>query len=231
MVGRVKVCPVDYKAAIESLKKLEGAADLLSAVEAELERLTSKNYELIGENRKATTKARTLEDAVNAIATTLGLEAEDLESKLASAPEKVKSLSTQLSDANKKAGELETRATTAEGKVSSFERKATVQTAASKAGANAEVLERLLGDRVAELKVEGDDVKLGDKALKEAIEADEGLKLFMPALFPSSEAKATPPNLPSGTPDSSTPNAAAQAYERATGRGSKTDMSWVTGTK
>jgi len=221
---------VDYKAALDSLKKLDGTADLMPAIEAELERLTNKNYELIGENRKATTRARSLEEAVNAISTSLGLEGEDLESKLSSAPEKVKSLSSQLSEATTKLSAAETRATEAEGKLTGFERKSVVDQAAAKVGANAAVLERLLGDRVSEIKIDGDSVTLGDKALKEAIEGDEGLKPFLPALFPTTtaETKPTTPTLPSGTPDGQTPNVADQAYARATGRSQSTDMSWVT---
>lgn len=226
---------MDYKAALESLKKLEGGAELVSAVETELERLTNKNYELIGENRKAGTKSRSLEDAFNAIATTLGLEGEDLESKLSSAPEKVKSLSTQLSEANTKLTATETRATEAETKVQGFERKTKLTDIAAAAGASAAVLERLLGDKLDELKIEGEGesrtVKLGDKPLREAIAADEGLKPFEAALFPAQSTTTTTPSpkLPSGTPDSQTSNAADVAYERATGRSQKSDMSWVTG--
>ncbi len=223
--------PVDYKAALESLKKLDGGAELVSAVETELERLTNKNYELIGENRKASSKARSLEDAFNAIAATLGLDSDDLESKLSSAPDQVKSLSSQLSEAATKLTAAETRATTAEGKLTGLERKSTVQTIAAKAGANAEVLERLLGDRIAEITIDGETVKLGDKDLKEAIAGDEGLKPFLPALFPTTAEAAPTPTLPSGTPNAQTANSANQAYERATGRSPAGDTSWITGKK
>ena len=191
---------MDYKAALESLKKLDGTTELVSAVEGELERLTTKNYDLIGENRKATAKAATLQQSLDAIASTLDVDGDDLDAKLKAATEKAKTLSESLTAA-------ETRATEAETKLTGLERKATVAQAAAKAGAVAEVLERLLGDRVSDLKIEGDTVKLGETTLKDAIEADDGLKPFLPALFPStSEApKTTPPALPSGTPNAQTP--------------------------
>lgn len=176
---------------------MDGTVDLVSAVEGELERLTTKNYDLIGENRKATAKAATLQQSLDAIASTLDVEGDDLDAKLKAATEKVKDLSTKLSEA-------ETKATEAEGKVATYERKAAFAQAASKVGANAEVLERLLGDRASELVIEGDTVKLGETALKEAIEGDAALKPFLPALFPSAQATPPVPQLPTGTPNSQT---------------------------
>ena len=223
---------MDYKAALESLKKLDGAAELVPALEAEVQRLTDKNFEVIGENRTATTKARALEQSLDAIASTLGIAGEDLESKLANAPEKVRSLSTQLSDSTSKASAAETRASDAETKLTGLERKATVAQAAAKAGVVAEVLERLLGDRVSDLKIEGDDVKLDDKLLRDFVEADESLRAFIPALFPQTQEQTTQARLPGGTPNGqTTPNAADQAYERATGRSPDADTSWVGGQK
>ena len=223
---------MDYKAALESLKKLDGAAELVPALEAEVQRLTDKNFEVIGENRTATTKARALEQSLDAIASTLGISGEDLESKLANVPEKVRSLSTQLSDSTSKASAAETRASDAETKLTGLERKATVAQAAAKAGVVAEVLERLLGDRVSDLKIEGDDVKLDDKLLRDFVEADESLRAFIPALFPQTQEQTTSARLPGGTPNGqTTPNAAHQAYERATGRSTDADTSWVGGQK
>lgn len=205
MVVKSSVKCVDYQAAIESLKKLEGAADLLSAVETELERLTNKNFELIGENRKATTRARSLEESFSAIATTLGLEGEDLESKLASAPDKVRSLSTQLAEVTTKATTAETRATTAEGKLGTLERQSKFAQAATKAGANQAVLEKLLADQADQLAIADDgSVKVGDKPLREYVEADPTLKAFIPALFPAAAFPAMP-QLPGGTPNSASP--------------------------
>ncbi len=187
---------MDYQAALDSLKNLEGAGELVPIVAAELERLTAKNYDLIGENRKATAKAASLQQSLEAIASTLDLDTTDLDA----ATTKAKTLAEQLSTA-------ETRATEAETKLQGLERKATIAQAAAKAGAVAEVLERLLGDRVSDLKIEGDDVKLDDKLLKEFIEGDDGLKPFLPALFPTATTPQTPPppQLPSGTPNAQTP--------------------------
>ena len=223
---------MDYKAALDALKKLDGGTELASTVETELERLTSKNYELIGENRKATSKATNLQQSIEAIAETLGTEGDDLESKLKGAAERVKTLSSQLSEANTNLAATETRAGEAETKLTGLERKATVAQAAAKAGVVAEVLERLLGDRVSDLKIEGDDVKLDDKLLRDFVEADESLRAFIPALFPQTQEQTTQSRLPGGTPNGqTTPNAADQAYERATGRSPDADTSWVGGQK
>lgn len=201
---------MDYKDAIDALKKLEGTADLVPAVEAELERLTTKNYELIGENRKATAKARSLEDTLTDISTTLRLEGADLESKLSGAPEKVKSLSTQLSEATTKLTAAETRATTAEGKLGTLERREVINQAATKAGAVPAVLEQLLGDKVGELKIDETGVKVGDKPLKEYVEGDDRLKLFAPALFPNTQTGTSPttPTLPNAPPTGTQPTEA-----------------------
>ena len=223
---------MDYKAALDALKKLDGGTELASTVETELERLTSKNYELIGENRKATSKATNLQQSIEAIAETLGTEGDDLESKLKGAAERVKTLSSQLSEANTNLAATETRAGEAETKLTGLERKATVAQAAAKAGVVAEVLERLLGDRVSDLKIEGDNVMLDDKLLRDFVEGDESLRAFIPALFPQTQEQTTQARLPGGTPNGqTTPNAADQAYERATGRSPDADTSWVGGQK
>ena len=224
---------MDYKAALDALKKLDGGTELASTVETELERLTSKNYELIGENRKATSKATNLQQSIEAIAETLGTEGDDLESKLKGAAERVKTLSSQLSEANTNLAATETRASDAETKLTGLERKAITQTASTKLGANADVLERLLGDRLKDLKIEGDNVMLDDKPLRDFVEGDESLRAFIPALFPDqTQEKTTQARLPGGTPNGqTTPNAADQAYVRATGRSPDADTSWVGGQK
>ncbi|MEM9267258.1 MAG: hypothetical protein AAGA46_17210, partial [Cyanobacteria bacterium P01_F01_bin.13] len=102
--------------------------------------------------------------------------------------------------------ELETRATTAEGKVKGFEKTAKFTKAADKSGANAAVLERLLGDKADDIEISDDGtVKVGDKPLKEYVEADDNLKPFMASLFPAGgDNKGAPPkkktDLPGGPP-------------------------------
>lgn len=201
-----------FSEALEAIKKLENGTELVSAIEGEVEGLKSKNYEVIGEKRNATTKAQTLETTVMAIAKAIGLEG-DLDTILSGAEAKVRAIATEATQLKTDKTALETRATEAESKIKTFERKTKLNDIATAAGANAAVLERLLGDKFDELKIEGEGdarvVKLGDKPLKEAIAADESLKLFEAALFPSSPSPSPSPSptpkatLPSGSPKGS----------------------------
>lgn len=192
-----------FSEALAAIKALENGADLASAIEGEVEGLKGKNFEIIGEKRNATTKATAYETALTAIASALGIEG-DLDAVLTSAEGKVRELVSASTTAQTKLTDLETRATTAEGKVKQAERLTKITQAATKAGANAAVLERLLGDKVDELAIADDGVKIGDKALKEYVEADDALKAFLPALFPSTEqgqkADSKQQRLPGGTP-------------------------------
>lgn len=198
---------MDWKEALAKLKKLdaEGAADLASVVESRIEALEADKFTVVGEKRNATTKATAYETALTAIAKALGIEG-DLETVLTSAEGKVRELVSASSTAQSKLTELESRATTAEGKVKTFERSTKLGEIAAAAGANAAVLEQLLGDRFDDLKIEGEGdqrvVKLGDKALKEAIAADGRLKLFEAVLFPVTEKPQDKPapRLPGGSP-------------------------------
>ncbi|MGG6295288.1 hypothetical protein ACQ4M4_12935 [Leptolyngbya sp. AN02str] len=198
---------MDFKEALAAIKKLENGAELVSAIEAETERLNTKNFEVIGEKRNATSKLTAYETALTAIATALGVEG-DAEAVLANTEAKVRAIAGEAAQLRTDKAALETRATEAEGKVKGLERKTKISDAAAKSGANAAVLERLLGDKIDELAIAEDGVKVGDKLLKDYIEADEGLKPFVPALFPSSteqkqepEKKPAPqPKLPSSAP-------------------------------
>jgi hypothetical protein len=201
-----------FSEALAAIGKLENGSELVSAIEGELEGLKTKNFEVIGEKRNATTKAQTLETTVLAIAKTLGITG-DLDTVLSSIESKAQSVASESTQLKADKTALETRATQAEGKLQGFERKSKLADIATAAGANAAVLERLLGDKLDELKIEGEGadrvVKLGDKALKEAIAADDVLKQFEAALFPAQSSNTTaketktPPKLPSGNPNGS----------------------------
>lgn len=192
---------MDYKAAIAALKKLDAddIEDLVFAIEGHVTKLEEKSYDTIGESRKNASKARALTETVQAIAKLLGVTGDDLESTL---EPKVKELFDNHKAAQTKVSELETRANTAEGKVKTLETDTKLSEVAAKIGADVKVLKRLLGDKLEEIKIEGDAVKLGDKSVKEYVEADDELKAFAPALFPTQqkqEQKPTP-KLPSGSP-------------------------------
>lgn len=198
---------MDYAAALKAIKALDAdnAEELVSAIEGKVGSLESKNFEIIGEKRNATTKAQSMQSALEAIASSLGIQG-DLDAILETAQSKVTGLASEAAQLREAKTALEAAKAEAEGKVTAFERKGKLSQIATAAGANAAVLEKLFSDRLDELKVEGEGesrvVKLGDRALKEYVEADEGLKAFAPALFPSTEAPAQKPQpkLPSGGP-------------------------------
>lgn len=199
---------MDLKKALAKLEGLEldGKDELISAIKAGVEALQSKNFDVIGEKRTATQKVTSLEQALKAIAKAVGIEGE-MEAILSETEAKVREIATKAQTLEQEKTALETRATTAEGKVKGFERDAQFTAIATVAGANLEVLKRLLGDRFDELKLEGEGdqrvVKLGDKPLKEAIAADEALKPFEAVLFPdTTKPSKSGGKLPSGSPNS-----------------------------
>lgn len=196
---------MDLKEALAAIKKLDNGADLVSAIESEIDRLNSKNYEVIGEKRTETSKRQSLETALAAIAKAVGLEG-DIETILKDAEGKVQGLVAEAAQLRTDKTTLETRATEAEGKVKAAERSGKVAEIAAKVGADARVLERLLGEKLEEIAIAEDSVKVGDKSLREYVEADEALKPFIPALFPTQQkqepksGQKPAPKLPSGAP-------------------------------
>lgn len=218
---------MDFLAAMAKLKglDLEGKEELVSAIEGKVSGLESKNFEVIGEKRGVTSRVQTLESALTAIAKAAGIEG-DLEAILTGAEAKIRAIATEATQLKTDKTALETRATEAEGKLQAAERKSKLAEIATVAGANPAVLERLLGDKFEELKVEGEGdarvVKLGDKALKEAIAADEGLKVFEAALFPTSTTTTTTTKttqkLPGGSPNGKTDDTKADPVKSYTDR-------------
>ena len=197
---------MDYAAALAAIKALdvENAADLASAIEGKVTALESKSYDLIGEKRTATQKSQAMQVALEAIAKAVGVEG-DTDTILEATQSKVSGLASENAQLKTDKTALETRATEAEGKVTGFERKDKIADIAKAAGASSAVLATLFGDRLDDLKVEGEGdartVKLGDKPLKEYVESDDNLKAFAPALFPNSEPTKPAPKLPSGGPN------------------------------
>lgn len=217
---------MDYAAALSKLKglDLEGKDELISAIEGKVGSLESKNFEVIGEKRTATTKAQTMQSALEAIASSLGIQG-DLDAILETAQSKVTGLAAEAAQLREAKIALEAAKAEAEGKVQTFERKGKLSQIATAAGANAAVLEKLFSDRLDELKVEGEGesrvVKLGDQALREFVEGDEALKAFAPALFPSTEAPAQKPQpkLPSGGPKGTNETNPVDSYMSKTYKG------------
>jgi hypothetical protein len=202
---------MNLQEALAAIKKLENGADLVSAIESEIDRLNSKSYEVIGEKRTETSKRQSLETALVAIAKAVGLEG-DVEAILKEAEGKVVGLATEANQLRTEKATLETRATEAETKVKAAERSGKVAEIAAKVGADAKVLERLLGDKLEEIAIADDGVKVGDKSLQDYVDADESLKPFIPALFPTQAKDQKPPEqkptpkLPSGAPSGNSDN-------------------------
>ncbi|MEO0988156.1 MAG: hypothetical protein AAFY20_21850 [Cyanobacteria bacterium J06639_14] len=216
---------MDFKEALKRIKALEvdDAAELASAIEGKVSDLESKNFTVIGEKRNATQKAQSMQDALEAIAKAVGIEG-DLDAILETAQSKVSGLVSEAAQLRTDKTALETRATEAEGKVKTSERRVKLGEVASKIGANAAVLEKLLGDKIDELAIADDGVKLGDKPLREYVEADDSLKAFVPALFPSQQPEPAPKpttKLPSGGPSSEGKPNTLQAYLKRNRTGAK----------
>jgi hypothetical protein len=180
---------MNWQQAIAALKKLtvEGTdvAALVAAIESRITELDEKVYTTIGESRTKGTKAATLEAAVMAIAKLVGITETELDSVVSQLDAKVKAAVDGKATAETKVTALETELTTAKTKVTEFESDGKWNAIATKTGADAKVLKRLLGDKLGEMAIAEDGVKLGDKSLREFVEADEELRSFVPALFPA----------------------------------------------
>jgi hypothetical protein len=209
---------MDAKQALSKLRSLEAedAAELASVLENALEAAEQKAFTTIGEKRTATQKNQALAETLEAIARGLSLDG--------SVDELLDKLPGAVQDVRRSRDELTTKAETdaaalaeATTKVQTFERRGKLAEIAAAAGANAAVLERLFGDQIDTLAVVDGVAKLGDKPLREAVEADDALKAFAPALFvaaapePSPAPKA-PGKLPGGSPAAAKPTDPVAAY-------------------
>lgn len=197
---------MDYKAAIAKLSALEveGIADLVSAVTGKIGDLEQKNYDLIGEKRNVSQRNQAMESALNAIAKELKIDG-DLEVVLDQVEPRIREIAKSEELLRESKTSLESQLSQANSKVLTFERQSKISQVASAAKANPAVLERLLGDRLDDLKITEDgDVTLGDQPLQEAIAADASLAPFAVALFPQAD-KQDKPRLPGGSPNGEAP--------------------------
>jgi hypothetical protein len=195
-----------FEEALAALKKLDGGADLASAIETHVNSQAEKIFTTIGESRTKGAKASNLEATLLAIAKTLGIEG-DVDTVLTGLEPKVTAIASDLKTAQTKLAETETRATTAETKVQGFERKGKLADIATKAGASAAVLETLFGDKIDYLSIDGETVKFGDKLLRGTRRSRRRAEKFrlLPISFSAARAEDTP-KLPSGSPRASPSN-------------------------
>ncbi|MEO1208863.1 MAG: hypothetical protein AAFX78_04895 [Cyanobacteria bacterium J06638_20] len=218
---------MDFKTALAKVRGVEGVdQDAIAALEQAFEAVDGKRFELLGEKKTAQQRLQTVEGALTSTAKLLGIEGTPDEVLEQTEP-KLRALVDEAAQLRESKTSLEERATTAEGKVTTFERKDRISTIATTANANPVVLEKLLGDRLDELKIEGEGderiVKLGKSPLKEAIAADESLSAFSSALFPAVEKpkdeKPAPPRIPGGSPNGKTGGDGSKSYVNKTYRG------------
>lgn len=193
---------MDYQAALNKLKTLEveGVADLVSAIEGKVSSLESKNFEVIGEKRNATQRQAALTEALEAIGRGLNLTG-GVDELLEQLPGKVQDLRRDKDSLQQKFDETAGKLSQVEGEAQSLKRKTKLQEIAAKTGASTVVLERLFADQIDNFTIAEDGaVKLGDRPLRECVEADENLKVFIPALFPGGAADKPKQQLPNGSP-------------------------------
>lgn len=210
-----------YADAIKALEKLEGGSEIARSIEAEVDALKAKNTETSGKASTAQTKASGLETALMGAAKAIGVEG-DIDVVVGAIEEKSRTLASDLKATKTKLTEVEAAKSTAETKLAGLERKSKIADIAAKSGANAAVLERLFVDSIDTITIDGDTVKVGDKTLKEHVEATADLSPFAAALFPAnSDKSATAPptqtgvKLPGtapGTTSGTTPDRPLDAY-------------------
>jgi hypothetical protein len=195
-------CNMDFKQALELIQnsELEDKDNIAKAINKKLSDLS----------RDDAKNSRT-EALINQLLETIGAEGDDLENKIHSATTKAKTISQELTQAKN-------NITQVEGKVKQLERRGLLTTAGVKAGANAEVLEKLLADVTDELVVADDGVKIGGKPLGEYAKSRADWKPFLPALFPNgSDNNPNPlPSSPANGQDQQTKTDSVGTYLKAT---------------
>lgn len=194
---------MDWKSAIAQLKNIEGTADSVGILEAEINRLTNANFELVKDVRAFGSKVKESESKLTDLLQLLGAEGDDLKAKATSANEKVKALQNDLSKATKEKTEIETKYTSLETETNGLKRRTVIHEAAAVSGAVADVLTTLTKDiPVEQILVDSGEAWIvpeeGKKiALKEY--ASEKWSAFVPALFPSGNSQNNS-RLPGGSP-------------------------------
>lgn len=212
---------MDWKAAIAAIKSIEGTSEPLSALEAEINRLTNANFELVKDVRRESSKSKEAETKLTDLLQLLGAEGEDLKGRVDSANEKAKNLQSENSKLVKEKGDLVEKYKTIESEKVTLQRRTLIQDAAAKSGAVADVLTTLAKDiPIERILVEKDGVAIASvdgkqkTALKEYAEAQ--WTAFVPALFPNNSSSTT--RLPTGGTSNGKPNdiSPLQAYRAGT---------------
>ena len=185
---------MDYKEALATIQNadIETGNDIVKAIQNRVAELTK-------DSGKQSQRVQKLEALINL----LGVEGDDLDSKLLAAETKVKALSNELNQSKATLSTLEAEKLQAENKVTQLERKSQIQIAASKVGAVSEVLAQLLlnipSDKIAFIE---QGVTIDEKPLKEYADSNPDWKPFIPALFPAQNQSQT--RLPTGSTNGNT---------------------------
>lgn len=179
---------MDYSVAIASLLKVEGAEEAIKAIE--------ENTRVLQERAK---KSEVLEANVAKVLAENNVEGTDLKAQLETLSTKNK---TVLSELEQYKTELEN----IKNQNAEMQRKINVNKIASKYSANADVVEKLLGNE--EISWANETAFISGKAFTDYI--DESLAAFKPAIFvqqieqPKVEAEVETPKLGSGSAKSQT---------------------------
>lgn len=201
---------------------------------------------VLNEKRKVVARIAEMETNLQSIISVAGATGDDFESQIRDLKSKLNTQKTEFEAAKAAIATLTTEkdAIAAEKETllkekSGLERSGLLDKLAAKAGANPVVLAQLTKDLESEkLVLDGEEVKIDGKPLKEWLESDEMRKAFAPALFPNGMPGESPAEQPAGQPTytpsfPSAPPTGAPApnmdaiYAKATGR-DRTKTDWIT---
>lgn len=213
---------MDWKAALEALKKLEGAGELVSAVESRITELDSDRYKAIGDSQSRGRQIAELQKTIDTLVE--GIEGADTNDKIKNLQGKLIALQSELKAAQSKTSELETARAAAEAAKADYEkqlgverRRLQIRDAAIASGANATVLETILSlQSMGEVSLELSTAEDGTKQVL-AVAGEEKKTLrdfaqakvpdFLPSLFPTepkpleTKPEDKKPQLPNGSPN------------------------------
>lgn len=189
---------MSIKTLVNKLRAVEGVdSKVLEGILSEADKLEAAALTAKTSATNSTQKVEALETAIASIAKAAGLDESAEPSEVAT---KTKGIVDGYATLSEEKQTLSTKLAEVEGKATKLERSAQMAQFAEVGGIKRPVLERLLSDRFDELKIEDNALFLGDKPIKEAVEADTELAPFKAALFVEPAKEPSPNPLPTGGP-------------------------------
>lgn len=218
---------MNWQEVIAALKKIEGASGLADELQIEYQRVVDDRYKIIGDQQERGRKITELQNTLDAVMESAGVDGENLTAKATALTAKLKKLTderdrlnTQLAEERTAKQALEATKQESDRLLNAERRRVQIRDAAAAARANPMVLETILSledNRELGLEVAAQEdgtrqvlVVRGEekKPLRDFAQAT--LPDFLPSLFPVETAPppTTPApretRLPSGTPNSKT---------------------------